>query len=529
MNIKNSFLLVLLSAIFTLSSCSRDDSDKTPNPTPTSVTPDPINNFVWKAMNSWYYWQEKVPSLADTFDDNATNYANFINYIESNPAKGAKTPDKLFYSLLYDYGTTDHFSWIEKDNTIISSKSRIAEVEKLSGLEFGLFPKGGGSSNYVALITYVIPNSSAANAGLKRGDLITKVNGSYINESNYTALNSDNFNISRAETSSVALVNNAYVVTTTDKIETINISKTNVEENPIAHYQVYEMAGKKIGYLVFNAFKIDYNDELNAQFAKMKADGITELILDLRYNGGGSLTTALGLAQMINGSFTGQPYVFMDFNTKHNKYDGFDNLSNNVGVYNVVNGHPEKTGNQTINSLSLPKIYALISFQTASASELTVSCLSKYINVETIGYLTVGKFVGSITLYDSPSEDYESYDNRNKNHTWQLQPITFAYYNKDKDPYPTVTLNNGQVVPGIVPKQENRIHPYQWINNIKDFGVTTDPELKKALELITGQTISNNRKMVSFADTKQKVFFRYTNPSKGLNIPDMEEYLKRRK
>ena len=103
MKLKYLFNALFLTLVFI--SCSRDDN----NDSGSTTKPDEINNFVWKAMNSWYYWQPNVPNLADSFDDNPTTYANFLN---------GKTPDKLFYSLLYQRGTIDRFSWIENNNEV---------------------------------------------------------------------------------------------------------------------------------------------------------------------------------------------------------------------------------------------------------------------------------------------------------------------------------------------------------------------------------------------------------------------------
>lgn len=529
MNLKKIIFTLLAGTVLTVS-CSRDDDPKpTPPPTPptppVAVTPDPINDFIWKAMNSWYYWQDKVPALADNAYKTPTDYANFIN---------GKTPDKLFYNhLLFEYGKTDEFSWIENNNEIVrSTTGKNAEIEKLSGLEIALFPKGGGSSNYVALVTYVVKGSTAETAGIKRGDVITKVNGAHLTGSNYSALFGDSFSVSRAETANVTYsTTSGYTVTTTDKEESIAISKSSIEENPIAHYQVFEMGGKKIGYLVFNGFKIDYNDELNEQFAKMQADGVNELILDMRYNGGGSLSTAIGLAQMINGNIADQtsqtsPYIRLDFNSKHRDYN--EVVRKTINYYTVTDGNPKVSqANVPINSLTLPKVHILISFQSASATELTVYSLSKFMNVETYGYLTVGKFVGSHTLYDSPNADPEEawtdYDKRNKAHNWKMQPITFAYYNRDNDPHPKVTFSDGSTAYGIVPPTANRVHPYEWIGTIKEFGVTTDPELKLALEKISGTKVSGKRAVSEFRDTRQKVIFKKTNAADGLYIHDLSE------
>ncbi|MDO5615572.1 MAG: S41 family peptidase [Cruoricaptor ignavus] len=506
-------------ALFSFSlavSCSRDN-DPEPTPiVPVTETPDEINDFVWKAMNSWYYWQPNVANLADSKKLNLAEYLNLINN---------KTPDKLFYSLLYNYGTTDRFSWIENNNEIVSSKNANLRAESITGLDFTAFAKGQNSNNYVVFVNYVVPNSSADAAGIKRGDVITKINGSYINESNYPNFFSDSFSVTRAETTELSVVNNYYVITTTDKNENLAITKTDVEESPIAYYKTFDLDNKKIGYLVFNSFNIDYNSQLNAKFAEMKSAGITELILDLRYNGGGSLTTALGLGQMITGGYTGQPYVYMKFNSKNANYSGFDNLSKEIEIYKTVDGHPEKTGEvQNINSLFLPKVYILVSHMSASASELTTIALKKYINVEVIGYPTAGKFVGSHTLYDSPNNNYISFENRNRNHNWSLQPITFEYFNKNQEPNPISTaLGREAITP------DYRVHPYEWINNVKEFGNTTDPDLNKALELILGRTVSRTAKSAQNLDYQFKQLPTYENTSKGLYISNLEEHLESRK
>ena len=492
MKLKYLFNALFLTLVFI--SCSRDDN----NDTGSTTKPDEINNFVWKAMNSWYYWQPNVPNLADSFDDNQTTYANFLN---------GKTPDKLFYSLLYQRGTIDRFSWIENNNEVVYS-SKITEVEKSGGFDIGIYPKDNTNTTAVALVNYVVPNSPAALAGLKRGDVITKVNGSPLTLNNSDLLYNNQVTITLAAT--VQLTSAGLI--TTDKTSSISITQADIDENPIAYYEKKVYGTKNIGYLVFNAFKADYNDELNAAFAQMKADGINELVLDLRYNGGGSLETAVALAGMINGNYSGSPYVFLDFNNKHNSEDGFDYLSNQVNTYSLVNNRPEKSGTQTINSLNLTKVYVLINFQTASASELTVQCLKKYVNVVTIGYDTVGKFVGSITLYDSPAQDYTSYANRNTKHNWQLQPITFSYYNKDKDVNPEF----------ITPNYE--VNPYSIFNNLTAFGDVRDPFLKKALELITGQSFRMGNTTNSSFENKNLQKFNPTNAAKGLYIQDFQNF-----
>ncbi|MGZ5263716.1 MAG: S41 family peptidase, partial [Kaistella sp.] len=156
MNTKIYFTGFALTALL-LTSCSRDNDPAPPPATPPNTQANAVNDFVWKAMNSWYYWQPNVPRLADSFK-NSAEYLPFIN---------SKTPDGLFYSLLYDYGKTDKFSWIENNNTIVPA-SKVAEVEKSSGFDYAVYPKDNSNTSAVALVNYVVPGSPAANAGIKR-------------------------------------------------------------------------------------------------------------------------------------------------------------------------------------------------------------------------------------------------------------------------------------------------------------------------------------------------------------------------
>ena len=457
--IRRKTLGVLLATLFLAVSCNRSEDSGV-----AQTTENQINTFVWKGLNSWYYWQKDVPNLADSFAK-TSQYKTLM---------GSKNPDEVFYNLLNDYPNTDRFSWIVDD--VDALMQQFSGITKDSGMNLSLFYKDSGGTNVVGIVNYVVPNSPAATAGIERGDVIYQVNSANLTTSNYQQLFSDNFSVTVAETASVSTTG----VTTTGEKKKVNVTSVVLEENPLAYYQKYDIDGKKIGYLVYNGFQSVYNDELNAAFAQMKQDGVNELILDLRYNGGGSVETAVALGQMVTGNFTGSPYVIYDFNDKHNQYDDTDNLSNKVNTYAFTNGQTQNNGTQNINSLGLSKLYVLTSGGTASASELTIKGLRAYINVVTIGAETYGKFVGSITLYDSPSSDYTSYTGKNTAHKWAMQPIVFSYYNGKKEANPA----KGGILPDYA------ISSYSYFGTLKEFGNTSDPALGKALELITGKKYS---------------------------------------
>ena len=137
---------------------------------------------------------------------------------------------------------------------------------------------------------------------------------------------------------------------------------------------------------------------MNAAFAQFQADGVTDLVLDLRYNGGGSVETAIDLTSMITGQFNGEIITKQQWNPEIQAafeaeepdalIDRFDNTISDGSL---------------INSLNLSRLFVIGTGSTASASELTIIGLQPYIDVQTVGTTTVGKFQASITLYDSDS------------------------------------------------------------------------------------------------------------------------------
>lgn len=464
------FILTLFLAI----SCNRNNDDAG-----SQESAKQINNFVWKGLNSWYYWQKDVANLSDNFGK-SSQYVGYVN---------SKDPNDLFYGLLNDYPNTDRFSWIVDD--VDALQQQFSGISKDSGMNLSLFYKDTGNVNVVGIVNYVVPNSPAATAGLERGDVVYQVNSAPLTVNNYQQLFSDSFTVSIADNVTVG----SSGVTTSGEKKKVNVTSVVLEENPVAYYQKFVINGKVIGYLVYNGFQSIYNDELNAAFAQMKQDGVTDLVLDLRYNGGGSVETAVALGQMVTGNFTGSPYVIYDFNDKHNQFDDSDVLSNKVNTYNFVNGQTQNSGSQNVNSLGLNKVYVLTSGGTASASELTIKGLRAYINVVTIGAETYGKFVGSITLYDSPNSDYTSYTGRNSSHKWAMQPIVFSYYNGKKEANPS----KGGIAPDYA------ISSYSYFGTLKQFGNTSDPALAKALELITGNKFSRAARTTMFSIDKDFV------------------------
>ena len=431
---------------------------------------------MWKALNSWYYWQDDVANLADNRFSSDGEYMQFIE---------SKSTDDLFFSLLYNYGTTDRFSWIVPDYHTL--ENQFAGINLSFGMKYGLVYINSNSSNLFGYVQYIIPNSPAANAGLKRGDIFMKINGNQLTDFNYTELLA-----SQTATFGMGYLENGQIYSTNQEV---TLTKVELQENPVYLTKVFNQGSHKIGYVVYNAFRANFNHELNDAIGQLSAQGITDLILDLRYNGGGSVETSTYLGSMLTGQFNGQDFTRIAFNSKaaqNNKSYIFENTGK------VYNDDLTEVGTFNLNHLQLNHLTVLTARGTASASEMLISCLKPYISVNLVGTKTYGKTVGSITLFDSPSSAYTSTNNINPSHTWAMQPIVFEYRNSLDQPSPTL---------GIPPNQEvNELH---YLENLPPLGNPNEPLLATALSQISGiakpKTNSTNFSKESLFKTSQNL------------------------
>lgn len=152
-----------------------------------------------------------------------------------------------------------------------------------------------------------------------------------------------------------------------------------------------------------------------------EAEGIEHLILDLRYNGGGSVESAVDLGSMITGQFQGEIFSTKQWNES---YQAYYEEHDPEGLLNRFNDKI-RTGEQ-INNLGLTQVYVITTLRSASASELLINGLEPYIDVIQVGERTTGKFQASVTLYDSP--DFKR-RGANPGHTYAIQPLVYKSAN----------------------------------------------------------------------------------------------------
>ncbi|MFD0991282.1 S41 family peptidase [Mariniflexile jejuense] len=475
MKIEKLLLNLLIISFFftnTFTSCSKKDETETEElieTTPVALNNE-INDFVWAGLNEVYLWQQNVPNLADDKFASQHDYYTFLN--------GYNTPENLFNSLLYKKDVIDKFSFLVDD--YIALENSFEGTTKTDGLDFGLV-RFSGSDNVFGYVRYVANNSNASTKNIKRGDFFLTVDGEQLTVNNYANLlfgNNDTYTLGMAN-----IINNT--ISLNGKI--VSLTKSEFTENPILINKVIEVNNIKIGYLMYNSFIANFDTALNNAIAELKSQGITELVLDLRYNPGGRVSSAIYLSSMITGQFNGEIFSKEQWNSKYQAY-----FQTNFPE-DLINRFTDKLSDSTpITSLNLNKIYVLTTKGSASASELVINCLDAYINVIQIGTNTTGKYTASVTLYDSPNFGR---DNANPRHTYALQPLVLKSANAKgiSDYY------NGLIPDHLITYQTSSGTTAEGENilNLGVLGDINEPYLQKAIALITGSTTKINNKNTS--------------------------------
>jgi len=361
-----------------------------------------INTWIHQEMSAYYLWPEKMPALAKTnTSSNPTNY---------------------FYSILNDYPTTDRFSWIDSSSTNLINNNN--GFKKILGISVNFFPDDTEANNAM-VIAYVLKGSPAEKSGLKRGDIILSVDDKAVTSSNY---------ISLLQNQTLKLGLGAYNNKVFSSIgKTVTVTKVELQTNPILQDTVINWAGKKVGYFAYSQFigyvkdpntgkEYNFDDSLRAVFGRFKDKGVNELVIDLRYNGGGYISSSDLLTNLIVKDLASKVGKVM------NKRQYNDALTKEIirqnGEADLITNFKMESNN--IGSLN--RVFVLTSTGTASASELIINNLKPFMTVILIGEHTYGKNVGSFPITDDA-----------KRWNYGLQPIVLKILNSlDQSDYGTL-------------------------------------------------------------------------------------------
>tara|TARA_R110000751_G_scaffold301415_10_gene413964 strand:+ start:12981 stop:14417 length:1437 start_codon:yes stop_codon:yes gene_type:complete len=454
MNTFFKYTLVGLIAVTTLSSCFKDNDD-------VFAGKSEINNFIYRGMNAFYLYKADVDVLANDRFANLEELEAYHSQFDS--------PEGFFESLVFDRPRTDRFSVIFDD--YVALENILAGNTLNNGMKFGLVAETGSATDVFGYVRYVQPNTSAERENVERGMIFNSIDGIRISRDNFNALLAQN-------TYTIGLADLNAGVTTSNGLE-ITLTKEVVQENPILVTEVIDQGTQKIGYLMYTGFLSQFDEQLNGVFADFRAQGVTHLVLDLRYNGGGSVNTAIILGSLISGNPITDVYSTEEWNPDIQAQLQASTPERLVNLFKN-----QTNSGTTLSTLDLNKVHIITTGSSASASELVINSLDPYINVVQVGDDTAGKFQASITLYDSP--DFRR-SGANPAHRYAMQPLVLKSLN---------SVGNTDYFDGLVPD----IAQNEDFENLGILGDMNEPLLARCLEdiLLNGRSSRSSLPTVSY-------------------------------
>ncbi|GEO08961.1 peptidase S41 [Segetibacter aerophilus] len=384
-----------------------------------------------------YLWQEVIPSY-EVFKPK-----QYTGATDKDAATAEMNAIRALQPL-------DRFSFV-------TTKEESEGLQTGVAVDYGFFVKAAAADKVEPIdfvrwyVEYAFDKSSAGMAGVNRGWYINKINNSsltysqssidLLNKTFFGTGNSASFEFVKPDGSTAAL----------------NLSKTSFTSNSVLHKSVINTAGRKVGYLVFKQFfGAPSVTELNNVFSDFKAQGVNELIVDLRYNPGGSTATQDALANLIAPASANNKvmykYIF-NSNLQQGKFPLLQKKSG-YGTTSFAEQNNTETFSNT-GTLNLNQVFFIVGHGTASASELLINNLKPYLNVKLIGDTTYGKPVGFFPV------DIFNYS---------IYPISFKTVN---------SAGNADYYHGFAPDKSAP----DGVNKV--WGDVTEPSLASALRYIS--------------------------------------------
>lgn len=406
-----------------------------------------LDTWMYDIMQQNYLWYQDLPSYDDVnlFQEPAT----FLSKVKSK---------------------NDSYSFVD---------SVMETPLPTYGFDYSLVRSADIDTAYNALITYVIPGSPAAQAGLVRGDWIMKVDTSYISKKYETQL------LQGTEARDLVMgiwkkvpveteegekegeeTKYEYKVVPDDRTLDLPAARV-VEDNPVHKYEILPVKEKgmdiKVGYLMYNSFTAGtkaepekYNDELRRVSQEFQTAGVKHVILDLRYNAGGSLDCVQLLGTILTSSARlNEPMAYLEYNDKNRDKDV------------TINFDPDvlKTG---VN-LNQSSLYAITSSTTAGAPEMLIRSLflKDSYPIATIGSSTKGQTVATEQFI-------------NEEFRWSVNPVVCTVYNSTHDDWGAISPNDKLKV------SETSIDGVTNYSEFLPFGDPNERLLKVAIGVIEG-------------------------------------------
>ncbi|HEY8688554.1 MAG TPA: S41 family peptidase [Chitinophagaceae bacterium] len=393
----NRLLPVIIFAVSAVTACKKTQdvaATTTPTPTPVAVTTDPekIKDSTLLYSKDVYLWYNQIPS---TFD--ARSFADPV----------------AIMTAIRQYSIEPGFSAAVDRWSFAMKKTDWDNLSGGLGTTFGTTSATNGDFGLGVFfniegdlrVKSVEKESPSGLAGVRRGWRITKINGSTnITTSNASVIVDAVYNSTQSTFTFIKPDGNSV---------DIILTTAHYQEHPVYLDTVYTVNSKKTGYLVFNSFLGDTTEiysEFNRVFNKFASQNVSDVVIDLRYNGGGYVSVQEKLADYLVSSSSNNNLMMKEqYNDKNSAYNS-------------------STYFKKLGSLNLSRIFFIVTSGTASASELLINNLKPYMDVKLIGPTnTHGKPVG---FFPIPVGD------------WYIFPVSFRSTNAN---------GNGNYFSGFAP------------------------------------------------------------------------------
>ncbi len=461
------YLTLVVIAGFAVS-CKKDNKpdNTTIEPSKVGSTLDLIRDSIYLYSQESYLWYDGLPDYA-TFNPRSISGTNDLSALAKvvdkisqykiNPITGKPyeyyepSPGEAKYSFIDEGGTSTQLGGVNGD--------------------FGFAPFYNNDNDL--RVKYVYEGSPAGLAGIKRGYQVTKINGR-------TSLNYER-NLSgggpNVQFVVNAIFNSGNVSMTLKKPDgstlDVDLVVTNYNVNPVITYKILSVSGKKVGYIVFNTFVSPdvAKPKIDAAFNDFTSNNITDLVVDLRYNGGGYVSTAEYISNLIvPAGKTGSSMYTTYFNDKlaagkasilanQIRKDPTTGRTYNYAQFDYT---PYTVNFAKEGSLNISgKVFFIVSGNTASSSELLINNLRPHMNVQLIGTKTYGKPVG---FFDIKINKYELY--------------VPQFVTKN-------SAGQGDYFDGMLPGSSNYPGKMDYDDVTKEFGDPTEVLLAHALSFVT--------------------------------------------
>lgn len=364
------------------------------------------NKWMFETLKEWYLWNGL---LENVYPDYACNYNNFLENTLI-PLRGNDLDGGVRDGARYLY------SYVTRSKSPATRSSALLETKYPSYGFATLVPVSMEGNEVLLRVTSVNTESPAERAEIKRGEYICKVNNEPITRVNYAQMYDmlmypESGSVNLTMMSSMEYNGEFYF----SEDRRVTLSTANIGNNPIVAYNIIEHLDKKVGYVAYNSFVSGlttnpsyYDSKLENIFFEFAEEGIDELVVDLRYNGGGLVSSAQRMCSMIAPKEKlGEVVAKFRYNDTKQQELGDDDkelkLLTELADCNV----------------NMKRVYILATDQSASASEMVIVGLRGLnVDVTVIGQLTEGKNVGMRVM----TKHVDGYD-------YVFAPITFQIYN----------------------------------------------------------------------------------------------------